>query len=146
MNCPHCSKPLEKRIYEGNVEIDGCSSCRGMWLDQGELERIQSTVEHDYTERLKKPANTVAQSFEMAKQRSRPAIQCPKCERSMIKKESGMCSGVMVDKCPSCSGLWLDDGEVQQLEVFFERMRHETSAQDQQDIETGFFASLWDTF
>lgn len=39
MNCPACSTPM--RPYEkSGVEIDVCPSCRGVWLDRGELEKI----------------------------------------------------------------------------------------------------------
>ncbi len=39
MDCPACRTPL--RPYEkSGVEIDVCPSCRGVWLDRGELERL----------------------------------------------------------------------------------------------------------
>lgn len=41
MNCPHCSTEL-KVAERKNVEIDYCSSCRGIWLDKGELDKIVS--------------------------------------------------------------------------------------------------------
>ena len=38
-HCPHCEEPLV--AYELNgVEIDHCLTCRGTWLDAGELEQI----------------------------------------------------------------------------------------------------------
>lgn len=40
MNCPRCgSEPLDERDREG-VTIDVCRSCRGVWLDRGELEKL----------------------------------------------------------------------------------------------------------
>ena len=39
MKCPHCQSEL--RPYErSGVEIDHCPSCRGVWLDRGELDKI----------------------------------------------------------------------------------------------------------
>lgn len=39
MNCPKCLTPLT--IGErNNVEIDYCQTCRGIWLDAGELDKI----------------------------------------------------------------------------------------------------------
>ncbi len=39
MNCPRCSTTLLMSDKHG-VEIDYCPSCRGIWLDRGELEKI----------------------------------------------------------------------------------------------------------
>lgn len=39
MNCPACSTRM--RLYEkSGVEVDVCPSCKGVWLDRGELEKI----------------------------------------------------------------------------------------------------------
>ena len=39
MKCPRCSTDLHMGERNG-VEIDYCMSCRGIWLDSGELEKI----------------------------------------------------------------------------------------------------------
>lgn len=39
MNCPVCKVPLVMSDRNG-VEIDYCPSCRGVWLDRGELDKI----------------------------------------------------------------------------------------------------------
>ena len=31
----------------------------------------------------------------------------------------------MIDVCPKCHGIWLDQGEIEELELFFERSRLE---------------------
>lgn len=41
MKCPKCGMQLEE-ISFGDVHVDKCFSCEGLWLDNGELERIQS--------------------------------------------------------------------------------------------------------
>lgn len=39
MLCPHCKTPLS--IAErSNIEIDFCPTCRGVWLDRGELDKL----------------------------------------------------------------------------------------------------------
>ena len=40
MKCPKCGMPL-KEVVLGDVHVDKCFSCEGMWLDQGELQRIR---------------------------------------------------------------------------------------------------------
>lgn len=39
MKCPNCLETLLMTDKHG-VEIDYCPSCRGVWLDRGELDKI----------------------------------------------------------------------------------------------------------
>ena len=39
MQCPSCSTTLTMSERQG-IEIDYCPSCRGVWLDRGELDKI----------------------------------------------------------------------------------------------------------
>ncbi len=39
MHCPKCGQKLSPE-KSGSVEIDVCPSCKGVWLDQGELSTI----------------------------------------------------------------------------------------------------------
>lgn len=39
MRCPKCGMELIEVPYK-NLKIDKCSSCSGIWLDAGELEKI----------------------------------------------------------------------------------------------------------
>jgi hypothetical protein len=39
MTCPHCAVPLVMSERQG-IEIDYCPTCRGIWLDRGELDKI----------------------------------------------------------------------------------------------------------
>jgi len=39
MKCPQCNETLLIAERHG-VEIDYCPSCRGVWLDRGELDKI----------------------------------------------------------------------------------------------------------
>jgi Zn-finger nucleic acid-binding protein len=39
MRCPACSARLVE-LERSDVLIDACPSCRGVWLDRGELDRI----------------------------------------------------------------------------------------------------------
>ena len=42
MRCPKCGGQLEAIMFKG-VEIDHCTSCGGVWLDEGELEKLAGT-------------------------------------------------------------------------------------------------------
>lgn len=40
MKCPKCGMQLEEIVF-GDVRVDKCFHCEGIWLDSGELESIQ---------------------------------------------------------------------------------------------------------
>lgn len=41
LQCPRCAKPLVLFAYPGTmVLIDGCRTCRGVWLDGGEAQQL----------------------------------------------------------------------------------------------------------
>lgn len=50
MRCPKCGMELEEIAF-GDVRVDKCFSCEGLWLDKGELERLQ-TKEPGFVGRL----------------------------------------------------------------------------------------------
>jgi hypothetical protein len=55
----------------------------------------------------------------------------------MARREHGLCSQVFVDVCPSCEGIWLDHGELEALEVFFEQAR-----EDARELRLSFWGNL----
>jgi hypothetical protein len=40
MNCPRCANVNLTMSERAGVEIDYCPTCRGVWLDRGELDKI----------------------------------------------------------------------------------------------------------
>lgn len=46
MKCPKCGMDLQP-LKQGNLEIDTCFNCQGVWLDAGELEQIVQSPRTD---------------------------------------------------------------------------------------------------
>ena len=44
MHCPKCGMDLLTITYRG-IEIDRCFNCNGVWLDEGELEKLATPEE-----------------------------------------------------------------------------------------------------
>ena len=40
MKCPHCADSTLVMTDRQGVEIDYCPTCRGIWLDRGELDKL----------------------------------------------------------------------------------------------------------
>jgi membrane associated rhomboid family serine protease len=113
--CPKCRSSLSPKNY-GDIEVDFCGGCGGVWFDDGELEatldRIIATQDiPDAPIELEKDITSVFAIDE----EQRP---CPACDVEMLKVNYAYDSNVILDKCPACGGIWADDGEVMRLAVF----------------------------
>ncbi len=134
LRCPRDGAELTTRIYEADVEIDECPSCGGTFLDKGELERIQAAVEKDHRREMK-PVDTVVAERHAEKEEALPLIDCPRCSHSMERRRYGLGSMTVIDVCPEGDGIWLDRGELQALERFYE--------QSQGEVEIPLTWRLW---
>jgi Zn-finger nucleic acid-binding protein len=55
MTCPRCNGgTLQESVREG-ITIDACPTCRGLWLDRGELERLVARAADEWEEAMRPP-------------------------------------------------------------------------------------------
>jgi len=125
MRCPRDGAELTARVYEADIEIDECPTCKGTFLDQGELETIQAAVEKDHKGEIGLPVDSVRAEMAAAREEALPLVDCPKCGTSMERRRYGLGSQTVIDACPQGHGLWLDRGELEELEQFYERSQEE---------------------
>ena len=116
MQCVKCNGQLQK-VTLGEVEVDKCSSCSGIWFDIGELDKI---LESGRIEALKNEVdNNQGQDARKRK--------CPRCggEGNMIQVASLKNADVHIDTCSVCYGQWLDGGELEEItnQGFISRIR-----------------------
>ncbi len=104
MDCPRCNSSLEKKQV-GQVEIDECKDCKGIWLEQGELEKLKDQEDPDLNwmdfDLWKHP--------ELFRLETKPS-DCPECKSKMVAVDYHE-SGITIDYCPNCRGTWLDRGQ-----------------------------------
>ena len=148
MQCPHHQSPLIHHRYEDTVEVDRCGDCGGMFLDPGELNRIQEVTENDYRDEIQGAPDLIGGAHRAALAKAKPSIRCPKClvdgdseSVEMERREHGYTSQIFVDVCPQCRGVWLDAGEIEALEIFFERAQVAAN-----EIRPSYFATLRNLF
>jgi Zn-finger nucleic acid-binding protein len=82
------------------VETDYCASCKGVWLDRGELGLVLG--------RLPDPPSTGGGDLVTG------ARRCPHCGRRMLEINLEG-STVTADCCTHGHGIWLDNGELQTI-------------------------------
>jgi Zn-finger nucleic acid-binding protein len=110
MHCPACHHPL-RRFKAGTVTLDGCDGgCGGIWFDHRELAKVNR--QHP------DPDAKIADLAFNPKVRVHDddVRECPKCDGvTLEKKLHCLGSGVIMDVCPECQGLWLDHGELEKI-------------------------------
>jgi Zn-finger nucleic acid-binding protein len=96
----------------GDVAIDVCrDGCGGIWFDHGELKKLKTRRALTIAE-LDELTFTPAVSVDL-----KPRRHCPKCANSVLMRHfSSPTRAVTVDECPTCAGVWLDNGELQRIQ------------------------------
>ena len=108
MTCPRCNQDTATRRL-GEVVVDVCARCGGMFLDRGELNKVAEPTEGDLEySTLHEDDHRHADAFE--------AIACPRCGRdAMAKVEFNIHTGIILDHCDGCGGFWLDGRELERI-------------------------------
>lgn len=125
MNCPRCKSQLQEVLYEG-VSIDTCKKCEGEWLDSGEIVAINSAREKTFSDAEKSKAKGAQQTVVKPASHSQVPLLCPHCNVPMVTSNYSYSTGIIVDRCPSCNGLWLDKDEVENIQIVIEEWDKKT--------------------
>ncbi len=108
MNCPKCRiDQMKAETFEG-IEIDRCPSCKGMYLDKGELKGM-------IAKKMGNTADTLNFSSTSDQMDAVPG-HCPRCDLDMVVVKGP--GDVKVDVCRQCGGAFLDQGELATLQLY----------------------------
>lgn len=114
MICPKCKIGLEKAIFY-NTEVDYCPKCLGIFFEQDELRQAKDERDRDlrwldidlWADKTKFKTNYGIRN-------------CPKCRLPLYEVYYGD-SGIIVDVCNLCEGIWLDRGEFKKIIEYLKR-------------------------
>ena len=112
IRCPKCSSPMGKVTF-GSVVVDRCTSCRGLWFDAREHERLkelEGSEEIDPGPPQGAPPATSTTSTGAA----RPAdvkLECPVCHTRLIRMVDHQQPHIHFESCTVCHGSFFDAGE-----------------------------------
>lgn len=109
MQCPIDTHTLvAKQIH--NLEIDVCSKCGGVWFDEGEFRSaVRSIASFELPEKYQ---------VSFLKEKSHALhlhernFSCPKDGVKLETLHYDPPSGIYLDRCGECGGIWLDGGEI----------------------------------
>ncbi len=129
MKCPKCNSDLLEEIKINGIKADRCKHCGGIWFDRDELGIVRdqrdenlSWLDFDLWEDEKKLSS------------SGKSIDCPRDGKPLFKIKYGD-TGIMVDVCLDCKGVWLDKDELDKIvSALKEKVNSETMPEYLNDL------------
>ena len=116
MKCPKCCNvELSVKEVEG-VNVQLCPSCSGIFLHKGELQKIAHHTAGDieYSSLANLDTSTISE------------LSCPICEtEKMVNINFASYSDVIMQYCRKCSGIWLEKGELAQINAEIDKLNHD---------------------
>ena len=93
---------MAKVLYQG-VEVDRCTSCKGLWFDM---------LEHEDLKNMSGSESIDSGSAEVGKQQnSNDRICCPVCNVPLIRMVVIAQPHISYEACTVCYGVYFDAGE-----------------------------------
>lgn len=119
MKCPNCGALLRTIEYEG-IHLETCRDCQGEWLDADELKHVVKAreVRFDVQERRAIAESTTIQGVKLDEVDR--DLACPKCGGQTDAINYGGDSGIVIDRCTTCHGIWLDADELEHIQMLVE--------------------------
>jgi Zn-finger nucleic acid-binding protein len=104
VKCPRCESGVLVVFELGDILLDRCEECGGIWFDHGELQAVVGAGGAARLEPMTEPEDASG--------------LCPRCLVEMQPVTASQDPGrpVLVDRCPSCMGLWLERSRLSRIE------------------------------
>ena len=121
MNCPKCKIELSEKIKIGDVNIDRCPKCGGLWFEKDELRlaKDKEAPEARWVDVEIKDKGIDWFQFKLWKDKSefkaKEEIEyCPADQVPLYKINYGN-TPIEIDVCGVCHGIWLDKSEFKKI-------------------------------
>ncbi len=119
MQCPNCRGQLSTITYEG-IAVETCPACGGEWLDNGELGKIVAIREAKFSEQERRAIVESTTVTGVKLETVDRNLACPRCSGSTDPINYGGDTGIIIDRCTSCNGLWVDATELEKIQMLVE--------------------------
>ncbi len=108
MQCPTCNQPLETKHHH-ELDLHRCSQCGGLWFSHNELS--EAIAKEDPV------LQWLATDIFSDPKRFQGTISTRRCpvDKLPLRTLTYDGTGVKVDVCALCKGMWLDKGEFESI-------------------------------
>lgn len=104
--CPRCQIPLLAEEH-GDIVLERCDRCGGRWMTPDDLKAVLDLI------RLPVEGSPSRMGIDLTDVQE--DALCPSCRVPMEPFNYAGDSGIILDKCRSCGGLWLDKGDLERV-------------------------------
>ena len=119
MICPNGCGRLQATQFVG-VLVDVCLDCVGIWVGEAELEQVAAQPTQAWPQpaidelvaRIGKPG--------IGEHDHIPGVQCPTCTTDLFAQNYHDLSGIVVKTCPEKHGVWLEGGQLGEIQIYTE--------------------------
>ncbi|MGD8454601.1 MAG: zf-TFIIB domain-containing protein [Phycisphaerae bacterium] len=125
-HCPICKTRTDLIKYEG-VPIYNCGTCGGHWLDRAKLQTIVVRREVVMPEPVKRKMIEIADASNSTQE-----LWCLTCGKAMVKEQFKHWPEIQIDRCPKCNGIWLDRGELEKCQIYWEYVQDNPDSEEAQ--------------
>jgi len=119
MECPNCHGQLSTIAYEG-IDVETCAACGGEWLDADELGKIVKIRERKFSEPERRAIVESTTCTGVPLEEVDRDLLCPRCGGSTDAVNYGGDTGILIDRCTSCGGFWVDGAELEKIQALVE--------------------------
>lgn len=106
MRCPKCRSDMEP-VTHGDIEVDRCHTCGGLWFDAGEVEKLKS---REAAEAIDTGSARLGRRLDMIDH-----YRCPRCGDEMTQVSDPEQPHIHFETCSGCGGSFFDAGEFRDL-------------------------------
>ena len=116
--CVKCEQELRLATV-GDVEVDLCPACGGLWLDHQELQQLAEMPNEKLVglQDLVRKSGTEGNPYRQAawaehSEAERLDLPCPACASGKLTR--AVVGNINLEVCSGCAGVFLDAGELEQ--------------------------------
>lgn len=126
--CPVCLGVQMEKVQMGNATsalvIDHCPRCGGVWFEKGEAQQLTRHSPSDLWKHIppresgpKPPCHGCGTPLDRDADKcavcgKKNELECPVCARTMERRKH---SGLTLDVCANCKGVWFDHAELKSV-------------------------------
>ena len=111
MYCPKCTSALS-RVRYAKVNVLQCGQCFGHLVEKHRVRTIERKIDKDLTALVAEI--DIANGSDTVQ-----SVRCPRCRNRMTKKKIRAQINFAVDECSNCEFVWLDGGELAEIQLAF---------------------------
>jgi len=138
--CPACNANLDLYAIFG-IKIEGCSKCKGIFLDKDELRSLKDKTSKGSWQTLRwmdDEVEAIGNTNAMPSNRL-----CPKCEGTKMICASFGDSKTIIDWCPKCHGVWLDRDEFEEIIQYLRDKLNKLSSAEMREKVLEEIKEIW---